>query len=147
SKSVSRILQGITIVALIGFLDALYLFYGELQGNLGCLINGGVFNCKTVNFSQYAKIFNIPVSLLGALYYCAVTILVFLIIKYPRHVWLKLLLPTLALVGALFSIYLTVLELFVIKSLCEFCLLSAICSWIIAILVFYLKKKVYFSFF
>ncbi|MCE7741879.1 MAG: vitamin K epoxide reductase family protein [Candidatus Heimdallarchaeota archaeon] len=135
------LLQVSVVVALIGFLDALYLYYMELTQNFKCLINTGVFQCETVNQSVYAKILGIPVSLLGCLFYLAFIAFLFLAIYTDNQYWLGFFLPAASIVGFLFSIYLTVIEIFVIKLFCEFCVLSAICSVVLIVLIFVAKSK------
>jgi len=135
------LLQVSVVVALIGFLDALYLYYMEVTKNFNCLIDTAVFQCQTVNESVYAKILGIPVSLLGCLFYLAVIALLFLAIFTKNQYWLGFFLPAASIVGILFSIYLTVIEIFVIKFFCEFCVLSAICSVALIVLILIAKKK------
>ena len=135
------LLQISVVVALIGFLDALYLYYMEFSGNFNCLLNAGVFQCATVNQSVYAKILGIPVSLLGCLFYLVFIALLFLAIFTENKYWLSFFLPAASIVGVLFSIYLTVIEIFVIHFFCEFCVLSAICSLALLVLIIIAKKK------
>ncbi len=113
----------------------------EFSGNFNCLINTGVFQCQTVNQSEYAKILGIPVSLLGCLFYLAFIALLFLAIFTTNQYWLSFFLPAASIVGILFSIYLTVIEIFVIKLFCEFCMLSAICSLALLVLILVAKKQ------
>ena len=140
-------LYAIIGVALIGFIDALYLFYSELTGNFNCLINAGMFECESVNTSTYAKFLGVHVSLWGIIYYLLVILLVFFFIYQKNIYWLSFFLPALGLVGFVFSVYLTIIELAVIKALCEFCLLSAICSVIILLLILIAKHKEFSSIF
>ena len=146
SKS-NNYLYAIIGVSLIGFIDALYLFYSELTGNFNCLINQGIFECEAVNTSAYAKFLGVHVSLWGIIFYLIVTLLVFLTIYQKNIYWLSFFLPAVGLFGLAFSVYLTIIELAVIKALCEFCLLSAICSITIFILVLITKHKEFSSIF
>lgn len=147
SQKALKLLKVIVIISIVGFLDALYLFYIEMSGKAGCLIREGIFDCVEVNLSDYAKIFGIPISLLGAVYYLAVMFNVRQIVASTDKYWLKIVLPTLTLFGAMFSIYLTIIEIFVLKALCEFCLLSAVCTWTICPLALLTKKHIYNSIF
>ena len=149
SKS-NNYLYAIIGVSLIGFIDALYLFYSELTENYNCLIDAGIFACETVNRSNYAKFppgIGVHVSLLGIIFYLLVILIVFLYIYEKNIYWLNFFLPALGLFGFAFSVYLTIIELALIKALCEFCLLSAICSVIIFILILIAKHKEYSSIF
>lgn len=86
-----------------------------------CLAGGG--GCQTVAESDYAKIAGMPVAALGLLGALALVALA------P---WSQLIPRTaagmLALVGFLFSAYLTFIELFVIDAICQWCVASA-CLW------------------
>ena len=144
SKSFLYILIG---VSLIGFIDALYLFYSELSGNFYCLIEKGIFECETVNTSVYAKFLGVHVSLWGIIYYIIIILLVFLFIYQQNIYWLSFFLPAVSLFGLAFSVYLTVIEIVIIQALCEFCLLSAICSVLIFIFVLIAKHRNFSSIF
>ena len=109
-----------------------------------CLINTGVFKCATVGQSIYAKIppgNGIPVSLLGCIFYIAVLALLFLALFTKNEYWLSFFLPAAGIVAVLFSIYLTVIEIFVIHFFCEFCLISALCSLALFVLILIAKSK------
>ncbi len=144
------------IISLIGVIDSLYLFYGEISNNLYCIISlNQSFNCKTVNFSKYAKIFGIPVSFFGVLFYLTIIISMIIIyysIKNDRfsddliNSLITLVLPILTIFSMLFSTYLTVIEALVLKSFCEFCLLSYVCSILLVFSVMLLKKERFGSF-
>jgi uncharacterized membrane protein len=129
------------VFALLGFVDSLYLFYSELTGNFNCLINEGMFECSAVNTSSYAKLFGVHVSLWGMIFYIGVIIVLFLAIFQKNKYWLSFFLPIAGLWGAGFSIYLTIIEIVVIEKLCEFCLLSAICTLILFVLIIVAKLK------
>lgn len=143
-KPKNLLLQISVIVSLIGFLDALYLYYMEFTGYFACLINAGVFQCATVGQSIYSKLppgNGIPVSLLGCIFFIVVIGILFLALYTKNEYWLSFFLPVAGLLGVIFSIYLTIIEIFVIKFFCEFCVLSAICSLAFFILILVAKKK------
>ena len=144
----SNLLLRISIIfSLIGFLDSLYLFYSEITGRFYCPIQGGIFECETVNTSKFAKLLGVHVSFWGMLFYLLVIIILFLSQYTKNEYWLSFFIQAAGLWGVLFSIYLTIIEIFVIKKMCEFCLLSAICTLIIFILVLIAKKLVFPSIF
>ena len=123
----------IPILALIGLGVALYLTYVEWSHARA--ICGPVGDCNTVQSSRYARLFGVfPVGLLGALGYIAM--LATWGWRRWRSGWLAkqsgVALFGMALFGTVFSIYLTYLELFVIKAVCIWCLSSAV---IIALLM------------
>ncbi|MCG3216413.1 MAG: vitamin K epoxide reductase family protein [Candidatus Heimdallarchaeota archaeon] len=140
-----NLLYALIIVSLLGFLDSLYLFYSEITGNINCLINEGIFQCETVNTSSYATFLGIHVSLWGIIFYVLLILFLFLSLYAEWVYWLGFLLPVASLFGLIFSIYLTAIEIFVIKALCEFCIFSALCSITIFVLVLLTKKKEYGS--
>lgn len=104
-----------------------YLAYVEVaQVNAVC---GPVGDCNTVQQSEYAHLFGlIPVGVLGLFGYSWIGVL-WLIGRFGRGqiaslAWTVLLASS--FIGALFSIYLTFLEPFVIGATCAWCLSSAV---------------------
>lgn len=125
----------VPILALLGVGVALYLSYVEVtQVEAIC---GPVGECNIVQSSSYARVLGIPVAVLGVLSYVAV--ILFWIgqrILEPRLSALSLSgLVTLTIFSTLFSIYLTVLELFIIKAVCAWCLSSAVLTALMMVLV------------
>jgi uncharacterized membrane protein len=115
------------IVSGIGLLDAVYLIVLKYTNNKAMCIQG-VGDCWTVNISRYSTIAGIPVSVLGAIAYLAIILL--LILEKRGTLWRSrsmLINFGLSLIGLLYSIYLTYLEIAVIRAVCPFCVLSAIC--------------------
>jgi uncharacterized membrane protein len=131
----------IWISSLVGFIVAIYLSYVKLfHAPIYC--TPGLGDCATVNASQWSELWGIPIALFGMFSYLAILFLIFL---GPKIAFLrpysKLLIFGIGLFGFLFSIYLTYLEFFVIKTLCQWCLLSAICMTAIFITSFFLLKQ------
>lgn len=118
--------MAITLLALIGFFVALYLWAHNagLTGPIVC----GVGDCATVQSSEYARIGPVPVSAIGVFGYLIVLGLSFFGLQ-PAHresaVIGGLLLAGSA-GGVAFSAYLTWLEAFVIEAWCQYCVISAI---------------------
>lgn len=127
------------ITSFIGFIDSTYLTVVDFKGlNLNCNIISG---CNDVLSSSYSKIFNIPMALLGALYYVTIFLLSIFYFDTGKKIILKII-PIITTIGFLFSIYLTYLQGFVIKSFCQYCLLSAITSTILfALSIFVIRYK------
>ncbi len=116
---------GLTIVA--GLVVAAYLSYVEVtQAEAIC---GPVGDCNTVQQSPYARLFGlIPIGVLGFYGYAALGLGWLLRDRGPLR-WNSGLAVGLwfgALLGTLFSIYLTVLEPFVIGATCMWCVTSAV---------------------
>jgi uncharacterized membrane protein len=103
------------LVALAGMVVAGYLTWVHFDdAALVCVAGGG---CETVQESEYAEVAGVPVALMGLGAYAAILVLV---------VWdapiARLGAAMLALVGLVFSLYLLVLQLFVIDAVCVWCL-------------------------
>jgi uncharacterized membrane protein len=117
----------IPALALLGLGVALYLSYVEFyQAEAVC---GPVGNCNAVQNSPYAYLFGVlPVGVLGAVGYLAILVGWLLTSRGPES-WRQPLILSLwgmAWIGAIFSIYLTFLEPFVIGATCMWCLTSAV---------------------
>ncbi len=115
---------------------ALYLAFIELsQSEAAC---GALGNCNIVQASVYARLFGVlPIGLLGVVGY-GVMLTIWLMGKMGGAEFTNLanrLLLILALLGALFSVYLTFLEPFVIGATCAWCLTSALLMLLILWLV------------
>ena len=119
------VIVGMLIVVGLGV--AAYLSWVELTYSEA--VCGPVGDCNAVQASPYARLFGVlPVGILGLYGYLALGFGWLLLDRGPARwnrrvatgLWL------LALVGTLFSIYLTVLEPFVIGATCMWCVTSAI---------------------
>jgi uncharacterized membrane protein/thiol-disulfide isomerase/thioredoxin len=117
----------VPLLGLIGMGVAAYLTIIELSGEPA--VCGPVGDCNAVQQSSYAFLFGVmPVGALGVIGYSAI-ILAWAATRYlPGRAYdlMQIALSVLALVGTLFSIYLTFLEPFVIGATCAWCLTSAI---------------------
>lgn len=117
----------IPALIVIGLATASYMSFVEVTGSEA--VCGPVGDCNTVQQSEYARLFGIlPIGLLGIAGYFAITgawLLTVLSTGSYRRIS-ALVLWGLTLFGTLFSIYLTILEPFVIGASCAWCLTSAI---------------------
>ena len=117
----------IPTLCLIGLGVAGYLSYVEVtQSEAVC---GPVGDCNTVQQSAYAVLFGIlPIGVLGVVGY--ILILIAWLVQYYGPSSLRkaaaIALWLMAILGVLFSIYLTFLEPFVIGATCAWCIVSAI---------------------
>jgi len=103
------------VVALAGVTVAGYLTWAHYSGEAVVCVAGG--GCETVQESGYAEIAGVPVALLGLVAYTGILGL----IAWDSP-WARLGAATLALMGLLFSLYLLLLQLFVIDAICSWCL-------------------------
>jgi len=127
------------LLGIIGIIDSSYLTYEHYANVIPpCTVNNILpfFNdCGQVLRSRYAVIFGVPLALLGLIHYTILTLVIGLAISTNKKLWwFWLFFQTAA--GAFFSVYLMYLQLFVIKSLCLYCTLSALTSFILFFLAF-----------
>lgn len=116
--------------ALIGLVDSLYLTWYKLGGTVP--LCEGFGDCDAVNNSRFAEIGGIPIALLGAGAYLV-------ILGLHGAEWKNVLdsetanlgVFGLGLAGTLYSAYLTYIELFVLRAVCPFCVLSAVAITVI----------------
>ncbi len=120
-------------ISILGAADSVYLLIYKLTGNPHmCLGNGG---CHNVNFSPYAEINGIPISVFGICAYLAILCILVLEgrVKIAKENG-PLAIFGIGLGGVVFSAYLTYLEIYVIHAICPFCVASAIAITLIFIL-------------
>jgi uncharacterized membrane protein len=87
----------------------------------------GSSGCDIVQQSAYSTIKGLPVALFGLLGYTAILVLLLVERKGEHYTsYTPLVVFGLTLIGVAYSAYLTYLELFVIFSICEYCVASAI---------------------
>ena len=106
-------------LAVVGLLISAYLTWVHYAGVAPVCV-GGSGGCETVQSSSYATILGVPVAVVGLVGYSG--LLLSASLRGEVGIYLGFLV---ALVGALFSAYLTYLELFVIHAICEWCVASA----------------------
>ncbi len=119
--------RAIAILALVGALDAAYLLLAKLGyiGEIACTIANG---CDLVNTSRYSEFLGLPVAGIGLAGYLA--LFGFAVVGLqPRweadrrpDLWLSLV----SGVAVLFTLYLTYAELFILKAICQWCIVSQV---------------------
>lgn len=114
------------LVALAGFFVATYLTLYKLGliGTLTCSVG----SCETVQLSRWATLLGLPVAAWGVGYYALVLALTLAGVqeRFAESRGLSLALLLLTGWGVIFSAWLTYLELFVIRAICQWCVVSAI---------------------
>ncbi len=126
------------LISFLGFLDATFLTAEHYVGAfLGCPIFGG---CDQVLTSPYAVLLSVPVALAGAIYYLAIFILGVVYFDTGRARILRFTanLTPLGLIASLWFLY---LQLFVIKAICFYCVVSLAISTLLFILGFVFLRK------
>ncbi len=127
SSTDRRLAIAIGVLCVIGIGIASYLTYVHYAGlKVLCLSSGG---CETVQASSYAKLAGIPVAVLGLAGYVFILISLAIRDDIGRALGFGL-----ALIGFLFSAYLTYRELFTIKAICQWCVSSAVLMTLVLIL-------------
>lgn len=133
----SGILAFFLVMAVLGFADAAYLTVEHyLNAIPPCSITQG---CEAVLTSPYATLLGVPVSLLGAAYYLIMALGSFLYLE-SKHAAGRLaashsailkwtLITTVLGFGA--SLWFLYLQLFVIHSICQYCIGSALISTVL----------------
>jgi len=119
------------ILAVLGFIDASYLTIEHYSdASVVCFI---INTCDLVLQSSYATVGSVPVSLLGVAYYLGIFLfsLMSFIRKNEKLFFATALLTVFGLLASLWFIY---IQLFIIHSLCFYCLFSALDSIILFIL-------------
>lgn len=119
------------LLALVGLGDAVYLTVEHLTGaSLQCSITHG---CAEVLGSKYATVGSVPLAALGALaYFTAFSLATLSAFGYAGA--RKILAAVVALMF-LFTLWLLYLQAFVLHAFCQYCLLSACTTTLLAVVV------------
>ncbi|MBV7338607.1 vitamin K epoxide reductase family protein [Chloroflexi bacterium TSY] len=123
------------ILILLGLLISGYLSYAKLFGT-STICLGGSQSCDLVQNSVYAYLLGIPIAYLGFLTY-VVLLFLWLIKITDWQEWGELAVQIffgITLIGSIFSLYLTYIELFVLYEICQWCVASAFVIWVLLIL-------------
>lgn len=126
----------IALISLAGLADSIYLTIEHVSGrSVKCTIVSG---CSEVLSSPYATVGGIPLALIGAAAYFSVFSLATLA-AFEYKLAGTLLTP---LVGLMFltTLWLLYLQAFVIGHFCQFCLVSAVVTTILTVLVLIARK-------
>jgi uncharacterized membrane protein len=121
------------VLAFIGLADSIYLTFVKFSGQYA--LCGSIGDCESVNSSRYSEIGGIPIALLGAIAYL---LIILLLLTENRNKFLeeysRLFVFGISLVGVLYSIYLTYLEVAVLKAICPYCVISALILVVLLVL-------------
>lgn len=116
----------VAALALAGIFVALYLTLYKLGaiGELSCRIG----SCETVNSSPWAVFLGAPVAAWGVGFYVVTFAVAIAGLqgRFAESRRLSLALVLLSGIGVVFSGWLTYLELFVIRAICQWCVVSAV---------------------
>ncbi len=127
-SAVNKIIVAILVLAALGFIDASYLTVSHYFAiPLPCsLVNG----CEKVTTSIYSTVFGIPLALFGAAYYLAMVLLSVFSLDRKDERAMKIV-ALLSTAGFLVSLGLVATQLFILASICLYCMTSAIITTVI----------------
>jgi uncharacterized membrane protein len=115
--------RSIASLALLGLAISAYLTWVHYAGIEP--VCTGISDCERVQSSDYAQLIGIPVAVLGVVGYAALL----------GSLWLRVeLTALLSYLAVAFSAYLTWAELFRIDAVCQWCVISALTTLVIAVL-------------
>ena len=118
-------------LALIGIGAALYVAHGNYTGqSLWCPILDG---CNAVVNSPYSRVFGVPMSYFGFIYFLYMFALAVRLVFEPFAQSLRLRAILYAAMGAISSMYFIYLQLRFIRELCSYCLISAVVSVLLVV--------------
>ena len=120
------------LLSLVGLADALYLTIEHITGqSVRCTIIAG---CSAVLSSPYAVVAGIPLAAIGAAaYFIVFSLAILTLFGYPRA---GSLMTAMVIAMFLVSLWLIYLQAFVIREFCQYCLLSALITTTLLVLVF-----------
>jgi uncharacterized membrane protein len=125
------------VISLIGLADAIYLTIEHITGqSVRCTVISG---CSEVLSSPYAVVRGVPLAMIGAVAYFIVFSLATLA-AFQYHLAGKLLTALVALMF-LTTLWLLYLQGIVIGHFCQFCLLSALVTITLSVLVVIAARK------
>lgn len=127
----------VAFLALGGFLIAKHIRNHKTK-NMP-LICPAKFDCHAVVHSDYSKFMNVPLEILGMIYYSLIFLAYLVLIFIPNilPVTLTLFLVLLSMGAFLFSVYLIAVQIFILKKGCSWCFVSAFISILIFVLTIF----------
>jgi uncharacterized membrane protein len=119
------------VFSFMGFADSTYLTVKHYSGTpLECSIFHG---CEKVTTSPYANLAGIPLALLGMIYYAAIIVLIVAHLD-SRRKSIFVFAARATVIGFLASAWFVYLQLYVIRAVCPYCMLSAVVSTLLFVL-------------
>ena len=137
-----KMLVLLIIFAVLGIIDAGYLTYEHYQQVIPpCTVNRFfpiASDCGKVLTSSYSIMFGIPLAVIGVFQYSLLLIATIALIIFRKKVFAYWIIFQ-SLIGAIFSLYFMYIQLVILKSICIYCTLSALISFVI----FFLSCKIF----
>jgi len=122
---------------MIYFITEKYFIKSDESSNYVCDISTK-FSCSYVSQSSYSYLFGVHVSVYGLIWYLLMIIGLSLLFKIPKQNKriLRYTLFAISFFGLIFSLYLQLVEVFILKTYCIFCLTSFAIITIILVLYY-----------
>ena len=127
-----RLPRAVVLLCLAGACISAYLWSAKAGG--APLICGEFGECSTVNASPWSELFGLPVAAYGFVTYATLGSLAYFTRKDPANALPSLAGLALASVAALYSLYLTAIEAFVLHAYCVWCLVTWVIITTVALL-------------
>ncbi len=141
-KSIMLLLMA--LLSILGIIDAGYLTYEHYQQVIPpCTVNRFfpiASDCEKVLNSSYSIMFEVPLVIIGVFQYSILLIAIIALIIFRKKVFAYWILFQ-STIGAIFSLYFMYIQLVILKSICLYCTLSALVSFII----FFVSYKVFYK--
>jgi uncharacterized membrane protein len=119
----------------IGLLDTLYLIWHKVRRTEVSCIGFPKEWCRKVQNSKQSVTFGIPNSVAGFLMYAAIFLLVMFMPQVPFGLTTWGLIQFLVLFGFAFSLYFMYVQIFVLRALCTWCVVSfinfSVMTWVL----------------
>lgn len=134
------------LLSLLGLADAAYLTYEHYQQvTPPCTVNHVlpiVSDCGKVLRSSYSVMFGVPLAVFGVVQYSFLFLAIILLAIYRKKIFAYWVILQ-SMVGAIFSLYFMYIQIGILKSICTYCTLSALISFVIFFLVakFFFREK------
>jgi uncharacterized membrane protein len=126
-------------LTIVGLMDALYLSYARYMSvDLPCSITNG--GCSVVAASPYAVMLGVPLAYLGVLFYLIMFGALSAYVYKPSIKYIREAILTIAIFGALDSLYFLYLQAYVIKAFCIYCIISAVITFALVLITSVIYK-------
>ena len=121
----------ILVLGILGIADSAYLTYEHYSNFIPpCSATFSFIDCGKVLKSRYSLVFGIPLALIGIVHYSLLSLSVFLSLIFYKKIF-RYLAVYFSWEGLLASLYFMFLQIVVLRSICLYCTLSALISFII----------------
>ena len=127
----------LVLLSLVGLILSTYIYRKKSRKEkLVCIIGK---DCDKVINSKYGKTFGFNNHVLGLIYFVLLLVSSTVFIIYPSLLTDHVINLRLIFIGlsALFSVYLTIIQIFVLKELCEYCMGANLINVVFFILLFF----------